>query len=763
MALHALRRKWLIVAAIALPAVAAAVIAIVFLVRRASGPRERYVRIAPEAPPDLEKLRAPFAAALDALHNNDTDTAVRRLTSFTFGPRAVEEYRLYYLATAYQQDGNIAAARRTFNDLWTRKPRMVLGDAAALNLAAMHVNSGAPEQAARVCSEVALHTDNPNLAAAARWEEVRQRLVIGDLAGAVNAAKRIALNSPRSPQVADAIAFLRAVWSLTPKDALHFTPAERMERAVCLMRDGDPGNALDEFNALDRVAPASLKEPIALNRGITLYQTRHFEDAIKALEPLTRGAYRFAIPALYHASKAYRILSNSIDPTVVKTITEKKKTRVRVRVGKGKAARTVMRPRTVTTKRSVKLVDAAKKAKKDEYDRLATERLKDLLQLPVALPVRIEVLNSLIGAAEAKNQDDYERQLVTDLVKIDPASDSGLQHFWDKGWAAYERGDLAGAKDLFQFIRDTYSNPNVKRQSDYWYARTVERQGEKEEAQAIYRRLASAAYLDLYAMFAIRHGAPHQEDKSNPLNKRGPDWRDIAEKEMPDELRLAYELTALLDMKDARAEVVKNIRPSNNRFAQALLADYYNTTGDLVLMYRAAKQAYPQLATVEQDSAPAYFLRMYYPVRYVDAIRKYSARNGVDPHLVMGLILQESYYNPKARSAVGATGLMQLMPPTARELSQRLHVPFGPARLTNPDVNIELGTLQLKLLINMFSGNPLLAIASYNAGQGNVLKWKRASPGKSADELVESMPFSETRNYVKRVTILQSAYARIAP
>ncbi len=763
MTLLALRRKWIVIA-IAIPVIAAVAIGIVYLARNAEHPPERFVRTAPEAPPDLAKLRDVFSSGVDALQNNDAGTAVRRFSSFTFGPRAVEEYRLYYLAQALQQAGRTDAARHTFAALCDRNPRMVYADDAALTLASMHAAAGAPHQAAEVCAAVAQRTGNPNLAANARWQEIGHRLVVGDVAGAVNAARQIVLMSPRAPQAADAIAFLRSVWSLTPKDALHFTPGERLERAVCLMRDGDPGNALDELNAVDRVAPASIKEAIALNRGIALYETRHFDDATRAFELLTRSAYRVAIPALYFASKAYRVLSSSIDPTVYKTVVVKRKVNAKVRVGKGKAAKTVMKPRVVTTRHSVKTIDPVRKAKKDEYDRLATERLKDLLQLPVATPVRVDVLNTLIALTESKNQDDYEKQLVTELVHVDPGSDSGLQHFWDKGWAAYERGDLATAKDLFEFIRDTYTNPNVRRQTDYWYARTVERQGDKEEAHAIYHRLASAPYLDLYATFAVRHGgAVHQEDRTNPLNKPGPDWRDIAEQQMPDELRLGYELTALLDMKDARAEVVKNIKPANNRFAQALLADYYNAAGNAELMYRAAKQAFPQLATVEQDSAPAYFLRMYYPVRYVDAIRKNAARNNLDPHLIMGLILQESYYNPKAKSAVGATGLMQLMPSTARELSQRLHVPFGGSRLTSPDVNIELGTLQLKLLMNMFNGNPYLVIASYNAGQGNVMKWKRGAAGKAADEFVESMPFSETRNYVKRVIMLQSAYARIAP
>jgi len=761
-ALRALRRKWIVVA-IAVPVVAAVAIALLYLEQRSEEAPQRYVRTEPEAPPDLAKLRDVFSSGLAALQNNDADTAVRRFSSFTFGPRVVEEYRLYYLAKAFQQSGNDAAARRALIALWNRNPRMVFGNDAGLTLAAMHSGAGAPRQAADVCAAVASRTDNPNLAAAARWQEVAQRVVIGDLAGAVHAAKQIALTSPRSPQAGDAIAFLRAVWSLAPNQALHLTPEERLERAVCLMRDGDPGNAIDELNAVDPVAPPSIKEPIALNRGIALFETRHFDDAAKTLEPLTHSAYRFAVPALYFASKSYRVLSNSIDPTVYKTVTQKKKVPVKVRVGKGKTARTVTRSRIATTKHAVKLLDLARQAKKDAYDRLATERLRDLLQLPIAMPIRVEVLNNLIALAEAKNQDDVEQQLVKEVVGVDPTSDSGLQHFWGKAWAAYERGDLNAAKELFRFIHDTYSYPNVKRQSEYWYARSIDRLGEKEEAAAIYQRIASAPYLDLYATFAVRHGAVHQENHTNPLNKTGLDWGDIAEKEMPSELRLAYELTALLDMQDARAEVQKNIRPANNRYAQAILADYYNATGDLDLMYRAAKQAFPQLATVEEDSAPAYFLRMYYPVRYVDAIRKYSARNGVDTHLVMGLIHQESYYNPRAKSPVGATGLMQLMPSTARELSQRLHIPFGASRLTTPDVNIELGTLQLKLLMNMFNGNPYLVIASYNAGQGNVLKWKRGSAGKAPDEFIESIPFQETRTYVKHVVMLQSAYARIAP
>ena len=133
----------------------------------------------------------------------------------------------------------------------------------------------------------------------------------------------------------------------------------------------------------------------------------------------------------------------------------------------------------------------------------------------------------------------------------------------------------------------------------------------------------------------------------------------------------------------------------------------------------------------------------------------------LDPNLVRALILQESYYNPKAKSRVGATGLMQLMPATANDHARKLRIPFATSRLENPEVNVRLGTFHLKMLVNMFNGNEHYAIASYNAGQGNVMKWRRAAPGRPLDEFLESIPFQETRNYVKRVQLLKSSYSRL--
>jgi soluble lytic murein transglycosylase-like protein len=755
--MRSIRRRWLAVA-ISAPIVVGLLIvgAYRFLPRYRNQTSEAPAVHKPEAPPDLAKLRDQFISALDALHKNDGATAVKKLASFNFGARAVEEYRLYYLAKAYGASKQDDLARITLARLMERHPRMALADDAGTTLGQLYATGGDWIHAGDAYSATAT--------AAAQWGAVESRFYRGDIGGAFRAARDIIINEPNSEQAAQALAFVRAMSGLPDGATIALTPEERLARAENLLRDNAPQAALDELTALEPAAPKSLEEMVDLQSGIALYNVHRYEDAVKQLEPLSSSSYDLAIPALYHLSRSYRAFASSINPIVIKTVVQRQKAgTTKVRKGKGKKARTITKPKYANVKKNVQLIDLAKKAKKDEYDRFATERLKDLLLIHAVPPdMRFEALNSLAAIAETKNQDAYERQLIAEIVKLEPYAEPGLQHFWDKAWAAWQRGDLNGANDLLEFIRNTYSNPNVKRQADYWYARTIERAGQKAEAAAIYQRLACAPYEDVYATYSESHGAKHQIVTTNPLAANRPDWSEIAEKSMPQELRLGYELTALTDMKDAQQEIRKNATRANHHFADALLADLYSSSGALEPMYRSLRSAWPALGTVEQDSVPPYFLKMYYPIRYQDAIKKNADRNGVDPFVVMALILQESYFNPHAKSRVGAIGLMQLMPATGQQLGRQLHGVFSVTRLTDPITNIEIGTVYLKHLVNLFGGEVRLAIASYNAGQGNVAKWRRAAPHKPIDEFLESIPFPETRNYVKRVVLLRSSYVRMA-
>lgn len=120
----------------------------------------------------------------------------------------------------------------------------------------------------------------------------------------------------------------------------------------------------------------------------------------------------------------------------------------------------------------------------------------------------------------------------------------------------------------------------------------------------------------------------------------------------------------------------------------------------------------------------------------------------------MAIARQESAWNPQAQSPVGATGLMQLMPATAKHTAQKQGISgyVNAGQLTNPVMNIELGTAYLDDVYQQFGNNRILASAAYNAGPSRVTRWLGNSAGRiDAVAFVESIPFAETRGYVKNV------------
>jgi len=133
---------------------------------------------------------------------------------------------------------------------------------------------------------------------------------------------------------------------------------------------------------------------------------------------------------------------------------------------------------------------------------------------------------------------------------------------------------------------------------------------------------------------------------------------------------------------------------------------------------------------------------------------------GLDPAYVYGLIRQESRFVVDARSVAGASGLMQLMPATARWTARKLGVDYGGERITDPATNLRLGTTYLKLMLDSFDGSQAMAAAGYNAGPGRPRRWREGAPLDPA-VWIENIPFTETRDYVKRVLSNTAVYATL--
>ena len=149
-----------------------------------------------------------------------------------------------------------------------------------------------------------------------------------------------------------------------------------------------------------------------------------------------------------------------------------------------------------------------------------------------------------------------------------------------------------------------------------------------------------------------------------------------------------------------------------------------------------------------------------FPTPYLKEVTTHAREIGVDVAYVYGLIRQESRFIMDARSGVGASGLMQLMPATARWTAKKIGLPYTPDLITDRDTNIKLGTSYLKLVLDDFGGSQALAAAAYNAGPGRPRRW-RDGPALETAVWAENIPFPETRDYVKKVLSNGTYYAAV--
>ena len=151
-------------------------------------------------------------------------------------------------------------------------------------------------------------------------------------------------------------------------------------------------------------------------------------------------------------------------------------------------------------------------------------------------------------------------------------------------------------------------------------------------------------------------------------------------------------------------------------------------------------------------------LAQRFPMPYRREVVAQAAEIGLDPAYVYGLIRQESRFVTDARSHVGASGLMQVMPATARWTAKKIGLPYSAAMITDRDTNLKIGTGYLKLVLDDFDGSQVMAAAAYNAGPSRPRRWREGALIEPA-VWIENIPFNETRDYVKKVLSNATVYA----
>nr|WP_256351272.1 transglycosylase SLT domain-containing protein [Aeromonas sp. sif0611] len=277
----------------------------------------------------------------------------------------------------------------------------------------------------------------------------------------------------------------------------------------------------------------------------------------------------------------------------------------------------------------------------------------------------------------------------------------------------------------------------------YWLARSLEVQGRQKPARELY--LETANLRGFYGfMAAQRTGVPYRI-KNQSVGHKVPDWR-TASSRWPFLVRVR-ELLAMNEITAARSEWIHNM--DRNPVAQRLEFGHI-----------ALNQGWHELAILSSIRAEAWdAIDLRFPLPLKRTFSQMAQERTMNTSLLYAISRQESALYPLAQSPVGARGLMQLMPATARETASKLGVPYrNEQQLFDPTMNIRLGSAYLKRLLDVYDGNRILAAAAYNAGPGRVKRWRDQSTNKPMDVWVESIPYRETRNYVQNVLSFDLIY-----
>ncbi len=337
------------------------------------------------------------------------------------------------------------------------------------------------------------------------------------------------------------------------------------------------------------------------------------------------------------------------------------------------------------------------------------------------------------------------------LVSEAPQTSSGFEPLWKAAWSTYVSGDFAAARQRFQALASVYSAVSARRRLSYWTARCLQHENRPEEATRIYEDLASADPADLYALFARRRCGKSAARRAPPISD--PSTATATYRKTDELLRLRFFPEAVAEALTLPASPGRDRRLAEAEFA----------LGRFPAAAAAAKRAFPEIGTAQEGDVPDPWRRLYYPIEVDGFLADRAREAGIDPAILRGLVRQESIFEASARSRAGALGLTQLMPATARGLSRSvLRQRYRKAFLYDPKINARLGAAYFKRLLDQF-GNTAYALAAYNGGPGRMSRVLRENARRPEDEVFESHPAYETRDYVRRVLLFSESYRELYP
>lgn len=341
----------------------------------------------------------------------------------------------------------------------------------------------------------------------------------------------------------------------------------------------------------------------------------------------------------------------------------------------------------------------------------------------------------------------YYVTIYTDFPESLYAAESMARVFWQE----LKRDNFTKAVDLSKKHWALYQYANSHPYVAFWAAKIATKQGNAAQAQETFNKLINE---HPHSYYSYRAKQLMEDDKSwykmPSANKfvAFPNWNwpnvyadaELAQKYGADVLELTKinQFSYILSLYDE-----EKLNKKFKMFLEAKSGNYI----------KAIRTAFFSIPHEQKPNHKDILFQYAFPLAYADLVFDRAGKNQkVDPMLVHSLIRQESFYQKDIVSKVGAIGLMQVMPSTAKSLARQLNLrPPRKYDLMQAETNITLGVKYMEQVFSRFENNMINAIASYNAGPGAVSKWIDRYPFDDPDFYVESIPYEETRNYVKQV------------
>jgi soluble lytic murein transglycosylase len=659
---------------------------------------------------DQSGALAHFALGMATFEDKDYPTAIENLKKAQPRLPKLNDYIAYYLGAARAETGDFSSVTREISPLRATTTPSPLAARGTLLEARALTESGTPDEAIRLLRQRYADLPQPDadLALAFGYAAAREP------ARAAEYYQRVYYGYPESEAATRAGAAL-----VTLRETMGASypppPARQMlERANRLLELHDYHRARSEFEALAPQLPGLERDQARVRMGAADF-------------------LRNDVSAAYHYLKSLNVAESEAD-----------------------------------AERLHYLAECARKLQDDDEMIGLVSRLGKVYPQS---PWRFKALISAGNRFLLSNQPDKYESLYRACYQSFPAEPLASYCHWKVAWNAY----LRRARDTAELLREQierYPSSIQTGAAIYFLGRMAESRKEFAAARACYTKIAELYPNFYYAGLARERLAQPSLVTAGPSEPMAQFFNRIAfpRRARPESLQ-ANPITKL---RLERARLLKSAGFPD--WAEAELRFGARTDGQphvlAMELARSADSPYQALRymkglardylAMDFEDAPVQFWELLFPMPYRSQLERHAKQQGLDPFLLAALIRQESEFNPKAVSRAHAYGLTQVMPSTGRQLARRSGIRrFNNGMLFQPDTNLRLGTSHLRSLLDQWGGKWELTLASYNAGKTRVNEWLTWASYEEPAEFIETIPFTETREYVQAVLRNAAIYRRL--